>query len=110
LHPLTFSLLLSLSLSLSSFSSFQRLDVDPMKRKMLLTIVSRLHNLRVRHGQRTHMGTVYANSCLVGTDAVHETDDLDALTRAYAGVSDDDLGEFASWQAELEDESEEDDA
>jgi hypothetical protein len=56
------------------------------------------------------MGTVYANSCLVGTDAVHETDDLDALTRAYAGVSDDDLGEFASWQAELEDESEEDDA
>lgn len=74
-----------------------RLASDADERAPLLETISLLHNLRVRHGARTQIGTVYANSCLVGDDAADESADVAALERKYTTMDPVSLDAYAMW-------------
>jgi len=80
-----------------------RLASDAAERAPLLETISLLHNLRVRHGARTQIGTVYANSCLVGDDAADESADIAALERKYTAMDPDSLDAYAMWFADGDD-------
>ena len=68
-----------------------RLPADTDERKELMLIIRHLHNLRVRHGARTQMGTVYTDSARIGEDAAAEEDDLEALDAQISMVAPDDI-------------------
>lgn len=80
-----------------------RLASDAAERAPLLETISLLHNLRVRHGARTQIGTVYANSCLVGDDAANESSDVAALERKYTSMDPEALDAYAMWFVDADD-------
>ena len=79
--------------------TFRRLAVDmhsdEKRRGRILSVCTRLYNLRVRNGARTQLGTVYWNASQVGSDAADEKRDVAAAAAAsfadYAAVEDDRL-------------------
>jgi hypothetical protein len=71
-----------------------KLPADTEERKELMLIIRHLHNLRVRHGARTQMGTVYADSARVGEDAAAEEDDLEALDARLSMVAPEDISTY----------------
>ena len=66
--------------------TFRRLAVDmhsdEKRRGRILSICTRLHNLRVRNGARTQLGTVFWNASQVGSDAADEKRDVLAAAAA----------------------------
>ena len=71
-----------------------KLPADTDERKELMMLIRHLHNLRVRHGARTQMGTVYSDSARVGEDAAAEEEDLDALHARYSEIQPEDMCAF----------------
>jgi len=77
--------------------TFRRLAVDMHSDEKrcgrILSVVTRLYNLRVRNGARTQLGTVYWNASQVGSDAADEKRDVAAAVAAsfdaYAAAEDD---------------------
>ena len=68
-----------------------KLPADTDERKELMLIIRHLHNLRLRHGARTQMGTVYSGSARLGEDAAAEEDDLEALDARLSMVAPEDI-------------------
>jgi len=63
------------------------LHADPVHREAVLKIATHLHQLRVRHGSRTQLGTVYWAASQVGRDAADEVAHTAAAAAAITAAA-----------------------
>lgn len=63
------------------------LHADPVRREAVLKIATHLHQLRVRHGARTQLGTVYWAASQVGRDAADEAAHTAAAAAAMTAAA-----------------------